>query len=339
MSVVGGASPGPAIVTSLVLALVAFGLGMAFGPRWLRFLKAHELGKQLNPSEPEEHAHKEGTPTMGGFVFMAPIVAVTLAFQVLAGGAGALLLLPLLVALACAVLGAVDDAQTLIGRERSAGLAPGAKWGVQIVLALVAAGVLAWLGYGAVRVPFLEPVVLPGWLYVPLAAFVIVATINAVGITDGLDSLAASTGALAFAAFWIVALWQADGPTGALAGTVVGALLAYLWFNAHPALMFMGDSGSLPLGGLLALVALLLGQPLLLIPIGIIFVVNAASDVLQVLSFKLRGKRIFRIAPLHHHFRRLGWPETWVVQRFWIVGAVGALVGLLLALFTRGAPA
>jgi phospho-N-acetylmuramoyl-pentapeptide-transferase len=181
--------------------------------------------------------------------------------------------------------------------------------------------------------------VLPAWLYVPLAAFVVVATVNAVNITDGLDSLSATTSALAFAAYWIIALWQGDGAAGALAATVVGALLAYLWFNAHPAQMIMGDTGALALGALLAFVALLVNQPLLLVPIGVIFVANALSDILQVLSVKLRGRRLFRIAPLHHHFRRIGWPETWVVQRFWIVGAVGALVGLLLALFSGGVPA
>jgi phospho-N-acetylmuramoyl-pentapeptide-transferase len=318
---------------ALVLSLVACGLGLAFGPRWLRFLKAREMGKQLNPSEPEEHAHKEGTPTMGGVIFLAPVFAVSLAFQIMAGGQTTVLV-PLGAAFVCALLGAADDVQTLVGRARSAGLSPRVKWAVEIVLGLVAAGVLAWLGFAAVRVPFVGEVPLPVWLYVPLAAFVIVATINAVGITDGMDSLAATTGGLAFTAFWVVALWQEDGASSALAATVVGALLAYLWFNAHPAQVFMGDTGSLPLGALLATIALLLRQPLLLVPIGVIFVVNAASDVLQVASVKLRGARLFRIAPLHHHFRRIGWPETWVVQRFWIVGAIGALVGLLLALFT-----
>ncbi|HEX2514033.1 MAG TPA: phospho-N-acetylmuramoyl-pentapeptide-transferase, partial [Chloroflexota bacterium] len=306
-----------------------------FGPRWLRFLKTSEMGKQLNPSEPEEHAHKEGTPTMGGVVFFFPFVAVTLAFQVLAGGQTRLLL-PLLIACALAILGAVDDSQTLIGRERSAGLSPRVKWAVQIVLGLVTAGVLVWLGEATMRLPFAGQLSVPGWLYVPLAAFVFVATTSSVAITDGMDSLVATTGAIAVTAFGVIALWQGDGATGALAATMAGALLAYLWFNAFPAQMFMGDVGALPLGGLLATVALTLGQPLLLIPIGIIFVANGASDVLQVLSVKLRGKRMFRIAPLHHHFRRLGWPETWVVQRFWIVGAVGALVGLLLALSTGG---
>jgi phospho-N-acetylmuramoyl-pentapeptide-transferase len=329
----------PAIVTSLALALVAFGLGVAFGPRWLRFLKTSEMGKQLNPSEPEEHAHKEGTPTMGGVVFFFPFVAVTLAFQVLAGGQTRLLL-PLLIACALAILGAVDDAQTLVGRERSAGLSPRVKWAVQIVLGLVTAGALVWLGEATLRLPFAGTLSVPAWLYVPLAAFVFVATTSSVAITDGMDSLVATTGAIAVTAYGVIALWQGDGATGALAATVAGALLAYLWFNAFPAQMFMGDVGALPLGGLLATVALTLGQPLLLIPIGIVFVANAASDVLQVLSVKLRGKRLFRIAPLHHHFRRLGWPETWVVQRYWIAGAVGALVGLLLAaLSLSGGPA
>ena len=283
----GGQTVG-AVGYAILLALIAFGLGIGVGPRWLRFLKSRELGKQLNPSEPEEHAHKEGTPTMGGVVFLAPILAITLAFQVIATGSW-LMLLPLLVALGCAVVGVIDDSQTLIGRARSAGLSPTVKWGVEIALSLAAAAALAWLGFNALWVPFVGQVAIPAWLYVPLAAFVVVATINAVGITDGMDGLAATTSAIAFVAFWIIARWQGDGGTAALAGTIVGALLAYLWFNAHPAQMFMGDTGSLPLGGLLAVVALLLQQPLLLVPIGVIFVANAASDVLQVLSLKLRG--------------------------------------------------
>jgi phospho-N-acetylmuramoyl-pentapeptide-transferase len=328
---VAAESMSPAVPYSLALALVACALGGAFGPRWLRFLRARQLGKRLNPSEPEEHAAKEGTPTMGGVVFLAPIIAVTLAFQVLSSGR-LLTLLPLAVVAVCAVLGVVDDSRTLVGREeRSAGLSPRTKWVVVTVLCLATAGVLAWTGYGTVRVPLVGAVALPGWLYVPLAAAVLVSTVFSVGITDGMDSLLGTTAGIAFLAFWIVALWQGQGETAALCATAVGALLGYLWFNAYPAQMFMGDAGSLPLGGLLGTVALLERQPLLLLPVGIIFVVNALSDVLQVLSVKLRGKRLFRIAPLHHHFRRTGWPETWVVQRFWIVGAAGALVGLLLA--------
>jgi phospho-N-acetylmuramoyl-pentapeptide-transferase len=320
----------PDVVDGLVLAVIAFGLGVTFGPRWLRFLVRWNLGKQLNPSEPEEHAAKEGTPTMGGVIFLAPILAVAVAFRVLARGEW-LLLLPLAIAAGCAILGAADDAQTLVGRQRSAGQSPAVKWGVQLALSLAGAAALAWLGFGAVIVPYAGPFLLPWWLFVPLATVFVLATLNAVAITDGMDSPAATTTGIAFVAFWIIALWQGDGTTAALCATIVGALLAYLWFNAHPAQVFMGNVGSLALGALLATVALLLRQPLLVIPIGVIFVANAGSDVLQVLSYKLRRRRIFLIAPLHHHYRRLGWPETWVVQRYWIVGAIGALIGLILA--------
>jgi phospho-N-acetylmuramoyl-pentapeptide-transferase len=329
---------------SLGLALVAFALGAVFGPIWVRFLRAQNLGKQLNPSEPEEHRVKEGTPTMGGAIFVAPIIGVTLAFQALFGGRPAMLG-PVALAAACAVLGAYDDFQTLVGRsQRSAGLPPGVKWGVELMLCLGAGLALALAGHTRVHVPFAGWFSWTGWVYVPFATLVLLSTINGVGITDGLDGLAATTGAIAFAAFWIIGLLHGDPATAALCGTVVGGLLAYLWFNAYPAQVFMGDTGSLPLGALLGIVALLLGEPFLLIPIGVVYVANVVSDILQVASNKLTRKRMFRYAPLHHHFRRpqvkdtwvtwprQPWPEVWVVQRFWIAGAVGALAGLLLAI-------
>ncbi|MBI3970994.1 MAG: phospho-N-acetylmuramoyl-pentapeptide-transferase [Chloroflexi bacterium] len=315
---------------ALALAIVSFGLGVAFGPIWLRFLKAHRMGKQLNPSEPAEHAHKEGTPTMGGVVFLAPIFVVTLLALVLATGR-LIMLVPLAVAAACAGIGAVDDLQTLVGQKRSAGLSPAVKWGAQLLIGLGAGIGLAWAGITQVHVPFVGAYDLRPWLYVPFAAVVLVSTINAVAITDGLDSLAATTGALAFGAFLVIGVVLGYPLTAALCGTIVGALLAYLWFNAHPAQMWMGDVGSLALGGLLGTVALIEREPLLLLPVGIIFVTNVVSDILQVLSVKLRGKRLFKIAPLHHHYTRAGWPETWIVQRFWIVGAIGAFAGILAA--------
>ncbi len=327
---------------SIGLALVAFALGIACGPLWLRFLNSRRYGKQLNPSEPEEQKGKEGTPTMGGVIFLAPILAATLAFQVLFQGR-LVMLVPLGLAAGCAVLGGFDDLQTLVGKERSAGLSPAAKWGAQIVLCLVAGVLLALAGVSQVHVPLVGSFDLPIWLYVPMAALVLLSTINAVGIADGLDSLAASTGAIALAAFWVIGLKLGYPLTAALCGTAVGALLAYLWFNAHPAQVFMGDTGSLALGALIGSVALIEREPFLLIPIGVIFVAEALSDILQVLTNKLTSKRMFRYAPLHHHFRspqrnptwvtkpRVAWPETWVVQRFWIVGALGALVGIALA--------
>lgn len=327
---------------TLLLALVTFAAGMAFGPTWLKFLRAARVGKQLNPSEGEEQKSKEGTPTMGGVIFLAPIIAVTLALQVLRTGR-LFLLLPLGLALGLAALGAIDDRQTLIGRDRSAGLRPGVKWGVQILLCVAVAAALAWYGITQVHVPFIGSYDLPVWLYVPFAAFVLVATTNATAITDGLDSLLGTTAAIAFAAFWIIGLLLGYPLSAALSATVVGGLLAYLWFNAFPAQVFMGDTGSLPLGGLLGVIALIEREPFLLLPIGIVYVVEAAADILQVATNKLTSKRMFRTAPIHHHFRqpyradrwitwpREVWPEVWVVQRFWIVGAIGAFAGLLLA--------
>jgi phospho-N-acetylmuramoyl-pentapeptide-transferase len=335
-------SIGTPLVHSLLLALVTFALAAAFGPRWLRFLRAQQLGKQLNPSEPEEHKEKEGTPTMGGVVFIAPIVAVTLAFEVIATGRR-FMLVPLGFALALALLGGIDDLQTLVGRKRSAGLPPAVKWGVQLALCLGVAGALAWYGVTQVHVPLAGSWDLPLWLYVPLASFVLLATTNSVAITDGMDSLLGTTGAIAFLAYWVIGIQLGYPLSATLCAVVVGALLAYLWFNAFPAQVFMGDTGSLPLGGLLGFVALVEREPLVLLPIGVIFFANAAADILQVLTNKLTSKRMFRYAPLHLHFRRAArddrwvnwppapWPETWIVQRFWIVGAAGALAGVLLA--------
>lgn len=330
------------MATSIGLALVAFGLALGFGPRWLLFVRSRQMGKQLNPSEPEEHAAKQGTPTMGGVIWLTPVIAVTLAFQVFNGGR-LIMLIPVLLAAGLAVLGGVDDLQTLVGRERSAGLSPTAKWAIQIVLA-AGASVGLWLtGVAQVHVPFAGVFVLPAIAYVPFATFVLLCTINGVGISDGLDSLAATTAVAAFVAFWVIGTILGYPLSAGLCATVVGALLGYLWFNAHPAQIFMGDVGSLALGGLLGVAALIEREPLLLLPVGIIFVAEVLSDLLQVASNKLTGKRMFRFAPIHSHFRRSDkgdrwvswprneWPETWVVQRFWIVGSIGALLGILAA--------
>lgn len=331
------------MVESLIYALASLALALAIGPIWLRFLRAQRMGKQTNPSEGAEQKSREGTPTMGGVVFLVPIAVVTLAFQVIGTGR-LLMLLPIVFALGLALLGVIDDRQTLIGRQRSAGLSPAIKWGAQLVLCLAAGAALAWYGVTQVHVPFVGDFDLPWWLYVPFATLVLLATTNSVAITDGLDGLLGSTGGIAFVSFWIIG-WMLGYPLSAgLSAIVVGALLGYLWFNAFPAQMWMGDTGSLPLGGLLGVVALMQREPFLLLPIGVIFVLNAAADILQVLTNKLTSKRLLRLAPLHAHFRRppgddrwldwpaQAWPDVWVVQRFWIVGTAGAFVGLILAL-------
>src|SRR5687767_3522723 len=192
-------------VETLLYALLSLALALAFGPFWLRFLRARRLGKQTNPSEGEEQKVREGTPTMGGAVFLVPIFVVALAVQVIWTGR-LLMLLPLGYALGLAALGWIDDRQTLVGRERSAGLSPTIKWGAQILLTIPTAWALAWYGVTQIHVPFVGDFDLPMWAYVPFAALVLLATTNSVAITDGLDSLLGTTAAIAFTAFWVVGL-------------------------------------------------------------------------------------------------------------------------------------
>ncbi len=306
--------------------MLAFAVGAAIGPRWLRFLRDHQFGKRLNPSEPTEHAHKAGTPVMGGVVFLLPVALVTLG--VIATSGALPLLIPLGVGAAFAIIGTMDDLRTIVGNHRATGLSPRLKWFVQIVVGVAASFALYASGYAIIRVPLLGIVELPAWGFIGFATLVIVATTSSVAITDGMDSLLATTAALAFVAFWVIGAGRDDTNVAMFSATFVGALLAYLWFNAHPAQMWMGELGAIPLGGMLSVTALLAGEPLLLIPAGIAFVANAAADIAQVLSVKLRGRRVLKYAPLHHHFTRVGWPETWVVQRFWIASAVGTMVAI-----------
>lgn len=257
---------------------------------------------------------------------MVPIALLTAGVVVATGDWS--LLVPLGVGAAFAVIGTMDDLRTIVGRSRVAGLSPRAKWAFQIVVGIAASAAIHDGGHAAIRVPFVGPLDLPAWAFVAFATLVVVATTSSVAITDGMDSLAATTAALSFVAFWVISAGRGEFGVATFCATVVGSLLAYLWFNAHPAQMWMGEVGAIPLGGMLAVTALLAGEPFLLVPAGIPFVANAASDIAQVLSVKLRGRRVLRYAPLHHHYTRVGWPETWVVQRFWIASAVGAMVAI-----------
>jgi phospho-N-acetylmuramoyl-pentapeptide-transferase len=182
-------------------------------------------------------------------------------------------------------------------------------------------------------VPFLPKEVDIGWLYVPLATFLIVGSANAVNLTDGLDGLAGGTSAIAFAGFAVIAYLQGQAYLVTLCFTMAGAILGFLWYNVYPADLFMGDVGAMALGGTLATVALMTEQWLLLGVVGAVFVAETLSDILQVGYFRLtQGKRLFRMAPLHHHFEMLGWPEVRVTQRFWLVAVLAAMLGIALAL-------
>lgn len=322
---------------ALSLSVLGFALAIIWGPPLLRILRNFRIGKMIRVEGPESHVSKMGTPTMGGVMIILPVTLVT----ILLNGAsligmpvmGRSVLLPLLALLAFALLGAVDDWEGIRGPRRGLGMRIRTKFILQIVLALAIAFALKYL----LQVPDMfwpgVNVVIPlGNWYIPIATFIIVGMSNAVNFTDGLDGLAGLIAATAFAAYGGIALMQDQLFLARFCFTLVGAIFGFLWFNVHPAELFMGDTGSLALGAVLGVVALMTSQWLLLPIIAIIPVSEALSDVLQIIYFRrTKGKRLFRMAPLHHHFELGGWSETQVVQRFWLIGLLFAMLGVALA--------
>lgn len=324
---------------ALDLAALAFMITVIWGGPLLRILRHYKIGKLIRVEEPGRHISKMGTPTMGGVMIILPVALITVLLNAasLIGMEllGQSVLVPLLVMLAYAALGALDDWEGIRGKRRGEGMRIRTKLIAQILLAVGIACVLKFM----LKVPDLY---LPGiqgeiavsaWVYIPIAAFIIVGASNAVNFTDGLDGLAGMISATIFAAYGAIALLQGQIFVARFCFTLVGALFGFLWFNAHPAQLFMGDTGSLPLGATIAVVALMTGQWALLPIIAIIPVSEAVADVLQIGYFKItKGKRLFKMAPLHLHFELLGWSETQIVQRFWLIGISGAMLGIGLAM-------
>jgi phospho-N-acetylmuramoyl-pentapeptide-transferase len=279
-----------------------------------------------------------GTPTMGGVLFIIPVLLLTgllnaanfIGFDII----GSSILVPLIVLVAYGALGAIDDWEGIRGKRRGEGMTPRAKFMGQVVLALGTAYVLKqYLDVPEMILPGIQGEIELGWWYIPVAAFIIVSESNAVNFTDGLDGLAGLISATAFAAFGGIAILQGQIFLARFCFTVVGALFGFLWFNVHPAELIMGDTGSLALGSTLAVVALMTGQWPLLLVVAVIPLSEALSVVIQVGYFKMtKGKRFFKMAPIHLHFELLGWSETQVVQRFWLIALLAAMVGIGLAL-------
>jgi phospho-N-acetylmuramoyl-pentapeptide-transferase len=316
------------MVRALVLGAMAFVLSVVVGQPLVEFLRRRRLGKEVSSDGPPSHLTKAGTPTMGGVLIFAMVLPITLAANILDRLS---ILLPLGTIVAAGFLGLADDLRTIVGRAK-AGLNKRLKLVLLTVLGLTAALVLYFsLDIQDVRIPWAGQFDLgPG--YIPLAIVIIVFTTTAVAITDGLDGLAGGTGALAFLAYGVIALLQDQTYLATFCFTVVGATAGFLWYNSYPAQVFMGDTGALALGSSLGVVALMTGQWLLLPLIGIVFVLEGLSDVIQIAYFRLTGgKRIFKMSPLHHHFELVGWSEPQVVMRFWLLGVVGALLGVTLA--------
>jgi len=319
---------------SLALSLLSFILSVIWGGPWIKLMRYFKAGKMIREDGPDRHILKLGTPTMGGFMIILPVALLTillnaaslLGFNIF----GRSVLVPLLVMISFAILGAVDDWEGIRGTRKGLGMPARVKFLIQVALALIVSFALKY----ALRVPemfwpgYPEPINL-GAIYIPIATLIIVGFSNAINITDGLDGLAGLIAATAFAAYGAIALLQNQIYLGRFCFTIVGALFGFLWFNVHPAELFMGDTGSLALGATLATFALMTGQWLVLPLIAIIPVSETISDILQVIYFKLTGgKRLFKMAPLHHHFELIGWSETQVVQRFWLISLICAMMGI-----------
>jgi phospho-N-acetylmuramoyl-pentapeptide-transferase len=346
---------------ALALAAVSFLLTVVWGRPLINLLKRKKIGKQIRIEGPDTHQAKMGTPTMGGVLFLVPVFLITVVlnlanllsgvewgkrilavFDFAEGSSliGKSILVPLLTLVAFGLLGARDDWAGIHGRRSDGqGLVGRIKASYSVILALViSAGIYFVLDIHSLAIPGIAAKIDLGLIYIPIAAFVIVGSSHAVNLTDGLDGLAGSTAAVAFAAYGIIANLQHQYPLSSFCFVMVGALFAFLWFNAHPAQLFMGDTGALALGATLAVVALMTGQWLLLPIVGLVFVGEALSDILQVSYFKWtkrrtgQGKRIFKMAPLHHHFELLGWSEMQVVWRFFIIGILAGMIGIALAL-------
>lgn len=315
---------------ALVVAGFTFILAFMAGYPLIRILRRLGAGKQIRLDGPGSHLEKTGTPTMGGILIWGSVFVSTAFFNVPNNRS---IIVPLGVIAATGVLGTLDDITGLRGNTAD-GLTVRLKFaGLTAIGIATAVAIYGALSLDHLYIPTLASAWHLGVLYIPLAALAIVGTANAVNLTDGLDSLAGVCAAVAFTCYGIIAHLQGQAPLATFCFTVVGALLAFLWFNAYPANLFMGDAGALSLGAALATVALMTGHLLLLPVVGFVFVAEALSVILQVAFFKITaGRRLFRMSPLHHHFELIGWSETHVSQRFWLMSMLTGMVGIALAL-------
>ncbi|MEW6611305.1 MAG: phospho-N-acetylmuramoyl-pentapeptide-transferase [Pseudomonadota bacterium] len=328
----------------VLATLTALGISFIVGPAFIDWLKKYQIGQTVRTDGPQTHLSKSGTPTMGGGLILVAVAVATLLWADLSNR---FVLVALATTLAFGVIGWVDDYRKLVLKDPK-GLAARYKYLFQSLVALVAAFVLYRTAQHPVEtqliLPFIKGVSIDlGYFYILLTYFVIVGSSNAVNLTDGLDGLAILptvmvaaalgvfvyvSGNMVFANYLGIPAVPGSGELLIFCGALVGAGLGFLWFNAYPAQVFMGDVGALALGAALGLVAVVARQEIVLFIMGGVFVMETLSVMIQVASFKLTGRRVFRMAPLHHHFELKGWPEPRVIVRFWIITVILVLVGL-----------
>jgi len=331
-----------ALAKTFWLASLSFLVAILWTPLFTEFLYKNRLGKKIRqtgfdakqaPIFYSLHKHKENTPTMGGLLIWVTTALVTLLMNL----SRAQTWLPLFALVSTGVVGAADDLMNIYGVGPNRG---GLRFRWKLLLYAVIALIGAWwfyskLGWNVISIPWVGTVDIGAW-YIPLFMAVIVFTTFSANETDGLDGLAGGVMASAFAAFGIIALLQGKAELAAFCGTIMGSLLAFLWFNVYPARFFMGDTGSMSLGMTLAVLAFLTDTVLLLPIIGFVLYLEGFSAVIQILSKKLRGgKKIFLSAPIHHHFEAKGWPEPKITMRFWVISAVTTMIGLFIYLVSR----
>lgn len=333
-----------ALPVALTMAGTAFLLAVIWGEPFITILKRLRLGKQIMEELPGSHQVKAGTPTFGGLLILIPTLLLTLALNVASlltpeVTVGPSILMPLFMLVSFGALGMIDDWEGVRGaRARGTGISARAKFLAQVVLAAFAAVVMSQFRGGfqhanAMYIPFIGiPIQLSPVIWIPLATFIIVAYSNAINLADGLDGLAGILTATAFASYGAIAFLQGQIFLVQFCFILVGACFAFLWYNAFPAQLFMGDTGALALGAALGTVALMTGQWLLLPVVAFVPMAQTVSVVIQLGSIRFFNRKPFKMAPLHLHFQLSGWSEMQVVQRFWLIGLVGAMLGIALAL-------
>jgi phospho-N-acetylmuramoyl-pentapeptide-transferase len=331
-----------------IAAVTAMVISFALGPWLIEKMRTIKLGQYIREEGPKSHLQKAGTPTMGGILINVAILIPTILW---ADITNPYIWIVLFVTFAYGAIGFIDDYRKLV-KKQNLGLTAKQKFSMQIGVALAAGLAIAKLptihnNYSTVLTfPFIKPELFKlnlGWFYVPFIIIVLVGTSNAVNLTDGLDGLAIGSTLVAATTYTIltyaaghariadylhIAWVPQTGELAVFCGAMVGASLGFLWFNAHPAEIFMGDVGSLALGGAIGCLAVMIKQEVLLVFVGGLFVVEALSVIIQVASFKATGRRVFKMSPLHHHFELSGWRETKVVVRFWIIAIMFALLSL-----------
>ncbi len=315
------------------IKVIMFALGASFllavllGPLFIPLLRRLKFGQEIRTDGPQSHLKKKGTPTMGGIIIM---VAFVISFLKFADRTMEFWVL-ITASLGFGLVGFLDD-YIKIALKRSLGLTAMQKLIGQLLFSLVVCFLLYRMNHStALALPGTDWSIELSWFYYPFVIFMLFAISNAVNFTDGVDGLLSGISAIAFGAFTIVALQATAHESVVFSAAMIGAVLGFLVFNAHPAKVFMGDTGSLGIGGGIAAVAILTKAELLFLVIGGVFVIEMLSVVLQIGSFKLRGKRIFRMSPIHHHFELSGWSEWKVVTSFWLVGIILAAIGLFLS--------